>query len=331
MTLLARIGALVLLAAAATTARGATFCVGTVEELNAAIVAGQLNHGVTDDYRLRSGTYLITSSITVYAFDAQGATFSGGWNASCTAQDFTPGETVVDGHGTTALFDIREPGSPPVRFGLDHLTLRGGNATDANVVAIYGQNATVVVANCIFDENVVAGATRALLAIRTGKPIDVLDNAFVGNVFADRAIDIDLYAAVQSDTALRRVLGNTIAFNQSSGGTAIRSGHLATIANNLTWANGTTQDVDALAGSVVTGNALQHGAIPPGNISVDPQLVPDSWKLRTTSPLRDAGTGTAVTGAVSTHDLDGEPRVRGAAIEIGADELGPALFADGFE
>ncbi|HET7845517.1 MAG TPA: hypothetical protein VFL14_15275 [Xanthomonadales bacterium] len=329
MSVFVRAAALVSLAVGVPTAHAATFCVGTLDELSAAIVAGQLNHQ-PDDYRLRAGTYLLAAPIRIYAFDAQGASFSGGWDPACTSQALVPGATVVDGQGASALFDIREPGAPPVNFVLDHLTLRGGSTADEHVVSIQGQNATVRVAHCVFAANVAGGATRALLAIRTGKPVDVLDNAFVGNSFAGRAIDVDLVAASQPDGALRRVLGNTIAFNTSTGGTAIRSGRAATIANNLTWGNGTTLDVDTLPDSNVLGNSLQHGALP-GNTTGDPHLQAGSWKLLGTSPLRDAGVGVAVTGTASTRDLDGDARVRGAAIDIGADELGPAQFADGFE
>ena len=62
------------------------------------------------------------------------------------------------------------PGAPPVRFALEHLTLRGGHTGGAHVVSIQGQNATVVVSHCVFEGNVASNAARALLAIRTVKP-----------------------------------------------------------------------------------------------------------------------------------------------------------------
>jgi hypothetical protein len=322
-----RVAAAALLAVVASSARPATFCVATPAELASAIVAGRLNHQ-PDEYRLQRGTYALDAPIRVYAFDAQGASFTGGWSPDCASQDLSPGATVLDGQGITALLDIREPGAPPVRFVLERLTLRGGNASGADVVTLHGQNATVVVAHCVFSDNVAGDAARAVLGIRTGKPVDVLDNAFVGNAFAGRALDLDLVAQSQPDVALRRVIGNTFAFNPSAGGTAIRSGRTATIANNLTWGNGTVRDVDAPPGSLLRGNALQHGALSPGDISVDPLLHAGSWRLRGTSPLRDAGVDA---GSSSVHDLDGEARLQGAAIDIGADELGPASFVDGFE
>lgn len=325
MAFLARSGTLLLLLAlAALPATAATFCVATPDELSAAIVAGRLNHQ-PDDYRLRRGTFALAAPVQVYAFDAQGASFTGGWNDGCWIQDRAPGATVVDGQGASALFDIREPGAPPVRFALEHLTLRGGNTGGAHVVSIQGQNATVVVSHCVFEGNVASNAARALLAIRTVKPVDVLENAFIGNAFAGRAIDVDLYAASQDDSAMRRVLGNTLAFNPAIGGIAIRSGRAATIANNLTWGNGAAQDLDAAAGSVVLGNSLQHAG------TGDPLLQPGSWRLRGASPLRDAGMDMAATGALSTLDLDGQARIQGGAVDVGAHELGPTLYGDGFE
>ncbi len=54
-----------------------------------------------------------------------------------------------------------------------------------------------------------------------------------------------------------------------------------------------------------------------------------NYHLSPGSPLIDAGTDDPV-GGLTTHDLDGAPRISGAAVDIGCYEL-PLIFADGFE
>ena len=72
----------------------------------------------------------------------------------------------------------------------------------------------------------------------------------------------------------------------------------------------------------------------PSSLGADPQLVNPAagdFHLAAASPAVDAGNPLYVP-AEEEADLDGEARLVGAAVDIGADELGPALiFADGFE
>jgi hypothetical protein len=115
-------------------------------------------------------------------------------------------------------------------------------------------------------------------------------------------------AAVNCDTATAQIANNLIAFCSAG----VRGVEGMTFKNNNVFSNGINDFIGFPDPTGVNGN-----------LSADPQLIPDphwpDFHLRTTSPCVDAGDNSSPLSV--TLDLDGDPRIIGTAIDIGADEF----------
>jgi len=130
-----------------------------------------------------------------------------------------------------------------------------------------------------------------------------------------------------------RIVNNTIAWCVGGGysGGIFCDTNSAVIANNIVaYCEGGIHGVEGmtLKNNCVFGNGQNYEFFTDptgsdGNISVDPQLATNPFRpdfhLLATSPCRDAGDGTFVTG--DSVDVDGDPRIVGAAVDIGGDEF----------
>jgi hypothetical protein len=144
-------------------------------------------------------------------------------------------------------------------------------------------------------------------------------------------------------SAATRVVNNTIIGNSvppdslGAGGLCLELGQGSLVANNLISHNSSgVRDVGNrgnLQHNCVFGNGAEGqdylGDSNPtgthGNLAVDPRLgEPSSHELRPDSPCIDAGAD--IYADLASHDLDGDVRRHGAAVDIGADEstIGPA-------
>ncbi len=94
-----------------------------------------------------------------------------------------------------------------------------------------------------------------------------------------------------------------------------------TVTNSILWDNG--QEIyNSNSTPVVTYSDIEGGYTGTGNIDTDPQFVnpgAGDYHLQSGSPAIDAGDNTAVPGWLTT-DFEGDPRIWGAAVDMGADE-----------
>lgn len=120
------------------------------------------------------------------------------------------------------------------------------------------------------------------------------------------------------------IAGNT-SYNKSGTGGGIYYYRGGPITNCIFWSN-EPEDIaisfDSTIDPIISYCNIEDGWRAGGNISVDPNFVNEAdgdYHLRWNSPCIDAGF------IVGTHtfDIDGEPRVMGSRIDIGADEVGP--------
>ena len=128
------------------------------------------------------------------------------------------------------------------------------------------------------------------------------------------------------------ISNNTVTGNAASYGGGIFSSSSTTITNTIVAFNSSgiegPSTLNLLRNNCVYGNAAyNYSGVPDatgtnGNISVDPQLLAVDYgalHLKVGSPCIDAGDDAVVqAGCV---DMDGEPRIQGAHVDIGADEF----------
>jgi len=97
----------------------------------------------------------------------------------------------------------------------------------------------------------------------------------------------------------------------------------AIVTNCILWNNSPDQiSNDSSSTSLVTYSILEGDYTGTGNLDTDPLFVDSSsgiFRLQGTSPAIDAGDDAAVPAGVTT-DLDGNPRIAGAAVNMGAYE-----------
>jgi hypothetical protein len=176
----------------------------------------------------------------------------------------------------------------------------------------------------------------------------VVNNLFAGNEASAGAYDgagyasgAGLYPVLQGGIVANNTFADNIAEGSYSGGTAPSGGASSPhLANNIVAFN---------EGSVLAGPGWAHfdhnlvfanvgdepsGESPVGrddNIAVDPMFANragEDYRLQPGSPAIDAGDSSA---AFTALDLDGHPRVQGAAVDIGAYEWmpgGPVTVGD---
>lgn len=340
---ISRIALATLLHAAAMPAHAAVFCVTPGTDLGA-VFQTVASNGQADQIRFVQGVYNATGQ--TFGFSVPGdVELVGGWLPGCAQRSFNPALTVINGgfDGQPRLFNVAARGS----------LLATGFTFTGFVQIDFGrfdlaQPATgpTVVERNLFLFNDTSGVSGALVTVNTtpdgaqGEPRTIVRN----NVFRDNVTGAALTISNQSLSTGHRalVLNNTFVDNQLGGPTIdygpgpAQPRQLLFMHNNLLSGGGATGEQVRLDNQVLAdfrSNILQRCAIcgigSNGNTSATPQF-DDSESLRPAagSPARNAGYANS---AVGTLDFAGNARVQEGAVDIGALEHLPPLFADGFE
>jgi len=177
------------------------------------------------------------------------------------------------------------------------------------------KNSNPVVTACQFIGNTAASGGGGMhnyvgRAVATGNPT-IQSSLFFGNSAPSGS-------AMRNNDPDPTIINSTFAFNE---GTAIssRNGSVPLIKNSIFWGN-TGGSINGPAS--VSYSDIEGGFAGDGNMDLDPLFVSpanDDYHLMTWSPLIDAGTNDP---PLPTTDLDGEPRIMGGTVDMGAYELG---------
>ena len=112
------------------------------------------------------------------------------------------------------------------------------------------------------------------------------------------------------------VINNNLAI--FCGGIRNMNNSIPVIINSIIWGNVPTQISDL--NTVVSYSDIQGGYAGTGNINAEPLFAGDGFHLTGVSPCIDAGDPNTIIEPNET-DIDGEPRIVGGRIDMGADEF----------
>ncbi len=157
------------------------------------------------------------------------------------------------------------------------------------------------------------------------------DSTLVDVMFSQNTVDT-YGGGVSIYDGTATLLGVTMASNTAGldgGGLYVFNNGSATLANSILWGNSATQNGDQIEneGTLdITYSDIQDSGGGGNNIDADPFFVDaanDDLRLSYLSPAIDAGNSLSVTTGI---DLAGNPRIVGAAVDMGAYELaGPII------
>jgi hypothetical protein len=272
----------------------------------------------------------------------------GGYSAGCAERALDPRNTVIDGGNEIgSKLRLYNVGGDVLVEGVtlthlpDGIEVIHSSALPAGGPRLRGRPCRIV------DNDTQFGSGGPNYTLRlwgvgadgSGAEVALENSLLAGN----RNLGFSLASALSSGSGGRIVLtGSTIAENRANPGTAAlvlqtfaASDLDFVVSDNIAWHNGTPGaylDLDVsnapqppavtytLAGAIA-------GAIQPtdSNLSADPRFLDPSggnFRLNVGSPALDAGSAAQADG-FPTSDLDGHPRVAGAAVDLGAYEAIP--------
>jgi len=288
--------------------------------INAATPAGSFGAQVW----VKAGVYneRITLRSQVHVFGG----FAGN-ETSRSQRNLFANETVLDGQQGGSVVTVP---ANTLNATIDGFTLRNGLAGDGGGIAMSGDGTVVISNNFIVDNQANGGAGISIHgATARGASVLLLNNVLARNWAVNAAGVYMRFAQVQ-------IINNTLVYNRSTfsstGGSLYASDETQTLlANNIVafQTNGPCIDRKNVASAVMTlrnncvfgGTPLYRNISPANDLNVDPNFVdaPNGNFHLGDSLCIDAGNNSDA--AAITVDIDGQARVNGVAIDIGADEV----------
>lgn len=160
-------------------------------------------------------------------------------------------------------------------------------------------------------------------AVATGNPT-IINSLFAGNSAPSGS-------AMRNNDPNPNIINTTFVDND---GPAIssRNGSAPTLKNCIVWNNiGGPFGGQSWASAIITHSNIEGGYPGNGNVDLDPLFVSPAgsdYHLTAVSPLIDAGANDPLLPAT---DLDGNPRIIGGAVDMGAYELGVCTAEEEFD
>jgi hypothetical protein len=302
---------------------------------------------------LENGISFGGKAITVRSSHGPHATIvDGGWNDAVFF--FTGPETrltVLEGFTITNGYSLRGGGiycggSPTIR---NNIIVNNKGADGGG--GLYVSGAPRIENNVIAGNGTDRGDPGNGIWIDDGGGTELVGNVIdANNMFPLPGVGVTIQG--QAQTTLQVTLVNNTIHGNGRGGIWIHvsRGAMVNIVNSILWNNGGTQgsEIRVLHCGSSLALSLSHTAIRngrsgvvfanplpscrltwgPGMLAVDPRFVDaargDLHLLTLFSPCVDKGNNSAP--HVSANDFEGDPRIAGGTVDIGADEFFPHLY-----
>jgi hypothetical protein len=180
------------------------------------------------------------------------------------------------------------------------------------------KNSNAVVTGCVFEGNTAGSGGGGMhnyvgRAEATGNPI-IINCLFIGN-------SAPIGADIRNNDPDPTIINTTIAYNYGSG-ISSRNGSAPIIENSIVWGNSGGSFSGASSGtSIVSYSDIEGGFAGIGNLNVDPLFFSpggDNYHLTAGSPLINAGNNNVPD--LPATDLEGNPRIIGGTVDMGAYE-----------
>ncbi|NLV46136.1 MAG: DUF1565 domain-containing protein, partial [Candidatus Hydrogenedentes bacterium] len=239
-----------------------------------------------------------------------------GTETSLAQRNFLNNKTVLEGAGGSVVSAGAGVGASAR---LDGFTIQNGNAQYGGGIACVG--ASPVIAHCIIMDN--SATYGGGISLRDGSHASFVSTVFYRNTVGNFG------SALYCEGSDPSLLNCTVAGHLSVGNGALHFVNASPliansiVANNAAGLTHVSGGVPTLRYNCVYGNsAFEYNGISSptgtfGNISQNPVLT-DGWRIDSASPCRDAGQNTFVPD--SMLDIDGQPRIWGDCVDMGADE-----------
>jgi hypothetical protein len=326
----------------------AVFCVGSATQLQDALSSAASN-GQDDLIKIRAGYYALGEPFEYLATEPNNLFLIGGYDVGCNVADAAAATTFdgQDGSGLL-LLDAEGPADASTTIALVNLTWQNG----IDYAFFTSQFAPVLVsltgAKLLIERNQFRGnsstETACSILLESSTSVTVSNSLFTGNAAsAAGASPVCANASDPGATYAGYFHSNTVTGNSGPdqliaySGVKLGGAHTWSVANNILYDNSSV-DLGVNAPAELRNNdigvkyvAMGVSATSSGDVSVDPGFVSGSnFHLHSDSAIVNAGPA-SVPGGLGLDDLEGNPRIVGKGVDIGAYENQDAIFADDFQ
>ncbi|MHC4501162.1 MAG: choice-of-anchor Q domain-containing protein, partial [Planctomycetota bacterium] len=233
-----------------------------------------------------------------------------------TSSSVVAGLTITNGYALYGAGIFCEGSSPTISK-----CIFSANTAEMGSGGIENLNCSAVVANCIFTGNMSGGSGGGIENFNS--PATVRSCVFWGNLAGTGG-------GVQNVSSSAAIINCTFSDNYADQGGAINNYESSgsTVTNCILWGD-SAYEAPEIYGDCSASYCDVEGSYPgTGNIAADPCFVDPAggdYHLSAGSPCIESG-DPAYSAAPGETDIDGEPRLMGTGVDMGADEFTAGLM-----